>query len=89
MAGWNLPISSFVFRSCLKDFVKLPLEWQQKEESPKDWIPNEAQHRKQSTVPEKTGTKIYLSFLKAFTMKHSAAASSFTPSNGLRIEGFN
>lgn len=31
----NLPIFSFVFSSCLKDFVKLTLEWEQKEESPK------------------------------------------------------
>lgn len=42
-----------------------------------------------STVPEKTGIEISLSFLQAFTMKHSAAASSFTPSNELHIKGCN
>jgi len=42
--GGNLPIFSFVSKSCPKDFVKLPLEWEQKEESPEDWIRNKAQH---------------------------------------------
>lgn len=33
-----------------------------------------------NAVPEKTGTKIYISLLQAFTMKHSAA---FTPGIGI------
>lgn len=35
LGGENLLIFSFVLRSCLKDFVKLPLEWDKKRRKPK------------------------------------------------------